>query len=269
MYRFAFMAILGVALASSTSLGGVLTLTIDVGTGEAWIENLSDSNTRFFAYEIKSAGANLDPAAWVSFQDLITADPVAAVQLLGSTGWAELAAMDRNLTEGNLPGETNAAPGFKASLGIPVDEFLPGDITFKYSDPSFPTPQTRVRDGLINLIGISAHPWQNPVNRFDINNSGSVSPFDALVLIDQLNGAGPRALTVPTTPTDQPPPFLDPSGDNNLSAFDALTVIDEINRLIGTGAAVAVPEPTTALLALLALATACITRGFRRGREAR
>ena len=74
-------------------------------------------------------------------------------------------------------------------------------------------------------------------------------------------------MTVPTTPTDQPPPFLDPSGDNNLSAFDALTVIDELNRLLGSGAAVAVPEPATALLALFAIASACLAKCLRKNRH--
>ena len=84
------------------------------------------------------------------------------------------------------------------------------------------------------LVTISANPWQNLVNRFDVNNSGDVSPIDVLILINTM-----KQLAPPPAPPDVELPvqkpvsmhFLDPTGDGHLSNLDILAVIVEINRL--------------------------------------
>lgn len=65
-------------------------------------------------------------------------------------------------------------------------------------------------------------PWQNPLNQFDVNGSGSISGIDALLIINRLlNGlAGPIS---PATPV---PPYIDVNGDGSLSPTDALLVIN-------------------------------------------
>lgn len=77
-------------------------------------------------------------------------------------------------------------------------------------------------------VVIYSNPWQNPTNPYDVNNSDSVSPLDALELINYLNGSPVNPLPLPK-PANLP--FYDVSGDGNATAEDVLLVINEINRL--------------------------------------
>jgi len=77
-------------------------------------------------------------------------------------------------------------------------------------------------------VVISVNPWQNSPNRFDVNNSGAVSPVDVLLLINYLNNAPVNPLPLPK-PAGLP--FYDVNGDGNATALDVLQVIGEINRL--------------------------------------
>jgi hypothetical protein len=70
-------------------------------------------------------------------------------------------------------------------------------------------------------------PWQNPARPLDVNNDTTVSPIDALVLINRLNSQGGGALPPRTRSLD---PYLDPDGDRALSPLDILGVINEVNR---------------------------------------
>ncbi|MCM2371709.1 dockerin type I domain-containing protein [Aporhodopirellula aestuarii] len=78
----------------------------------------------------------------------------------------------------------------------------------------------------------------NTVNAYDVNNDGSVTSLDALVIINQLNAgvteaeAGSRA-RLRATFGDL---FVDVNGDTKLTAVDALQVINELNRLDKVGA---------------------------------
>ena len=66
-----------------------------------------------------------------------------------------------------------------------------------------------------------APPLHNLSNMFDVNGDGFVSPIDALLVINHLNGneASP----------ENGPPYLDPSADNVVSPLDALLVINWLN----------------------------------------
>ncbi len=75
-------------------------------------------------------------------------------------------------------------------------------------------------------ITTTVTPWKNPANPLDANGSGAVSPLDALVIINYLNGHGPGSLPA-TNPTNGP--FLDTNGDNSASPIDALVVINFLN----------------------------------------
>jgi len=85
-------------------------------------------------------------------------------------------------------------------------------------------------------FGLSAPAWHNPHGRHDVNNDGSTVPLDALLLINDLNDEGPRALDPPQT-GDQPPPYLDVNADGSITSIDALQVITELNRAIEVGQA--------------------------------
>jgi len=75
----------------------------------------------------------------------------------------------------------------------------------------------------VDIVGAS---YQNPRNRFDVDDDGSVSPLDVLVVINTLNLRGIRLLG----PTDFGPPFIDVNGDNSVDPIDVLQVINYINR---------------------------------------
>jgi uncharacterized delta-60 repeat protein len=104
----------------------------------------------------------------------------------------------------------------------PREGFL-GTTQFRYvvSDnegrPSVPTDVTV-------LVVVSV--YQNPRNRFDVDDDGTVSPLDILVLINLLNSQAPLP-TVDGLPG--PPPYVDVNADNRVDPLDVLNVINHIN----------------------------------------
>jgi hypothetical protein len=94
--------------------------------------------------------------------------------------------------------------------------------------------RTRIAYTTVDIGAFEYSAWQNPRNRFDVNDSnGSVTAIDAVLVISELNATGPRDL--PTlAPGVRPPNFLDVSGDDVLSPLDALLVINYLN-VFGSG----------------------------------
>lgn len=75
----------------------------------------------------------------------------------------------------------------------------------------------------INFYRRSA--WTNQDHVEDINADGAITPLDALLIINELNRDGIKALdSVPTSP------FLDANGDAMLTPIDVLLVINSLNR---------------------------------------
>jgi len=81
--------------------------------------------------------------------------------------------------------------------------------------------------------GLVAKPWQNPILPEDVNNDGSVTPLDALLLIGEINDSGPRELPAIPTGNDSIPPYWDASGDDQITSLDVLLVIDLLNDQAG------------------------------------
>lgn len=81
--------------------------------------------------------------------------------------------------------------------------------------------------------GLVLRPWQNPVVPEDINNDGSVTPLDALIVIGDINTNTARDLPMIPEGTDCIPPYLDPSGDGRISPLDVLQVISFLNEPAG------------------------------------
>jgi hypothetical protein len=75
-------------------------------------------------------------------------------------------------------------------------------------------------------VNVLDRSFQNPQRRFDVNGDFYVTAIDALIIINELNRRGPRALSVLT---DFAPPYYDVNGDFNLNAIDALAVINHLN----------------------------------------
>lgn len=73
-------------------------------------------------------------------------------------------------------------------------------------------------------------PWQNSRIPADVNRSGSVTPIDALIVINEMNRTGPRKLTAVDL-TDLA--LQDVNGDGVLTPIDALIAINYLNRQFG------------------------------------
>ncbi|MCL4201298.1 MAG: pre-peptidase C-terminal domain-containing protein [Pirellulaceae bacterium] len=102
---------------------------------------------------------------------------------------------------------------------------------FRLSTTGSSSPMGEVSDGEVEdyRVTIVSNPWQNPVNRFDVDNSGAASPVDVLLVINYLNGPNPtNPLPIPR-PADRP--FLDVNGDGAATASDVLQVINHLNQL--------------------------------------
>ncbi|QDS88043.1 Cadherin domain protein [Rosistilla ulvae] len=78
--------------------------------------------------------------------------------------------------------------------------------------------------------------WQNPGDRFDVNDDGSVAPIDAVIILNYLNRYGAQ-----TVPEGQAPPhYLDVDGDSIIRPIDALQVLNYLNS---NPSRTAVPAP--------------------------
>ncbi|TVP99059.1 MAG: hypothetical protein EA381_10860 [Planctomycetaceae bacterium] len=93
---------------------------------------------------------------------------------------------------------------------------------------------------------VQANPFQNPLNRFDVNQSGTVTPLDALNILNLLATYVNQGNQLPI-PLNPPPSSLpdlvsgrflpDVNGSGAIEPIDALLVINEIarDRLSGEG----------------------------------
>lgn len=99
---------------------------------------------------------------------------------------------------------------------------------------------------------MSTRPWSNPVLNLDVNNSGIVSPLDALILINEINAGEARQLPLLPQGQQSLPPFLDVNADGWLAPNDVLTVINYLNAPAGTAGEgeAAAASPAAALLAV-------------------
>ena len=84
---------------------------------------------------------------------------------------------------------------------------------------------------VINIVDSPPAEWQNPINRFDVNNDGFVSPIDVLLVINLLNDPDRGIGYVFPFPRPLGSPYFDVDGDGVASPLDALGVINEVNRL--------------------------------------
>ncbi len=100
-------------------------------------------------------------------------------------------------------------------------------------------PETKF---VIDLTDTIVSGWQNPTNKYDVNNNGAVNGQDLIILINRIlmNQGGPLPLVA------TPPPYLDVNGDGALRTSDILGVVNEILReQAQASAAVAEPQIAT------------------------
>jgi hypothetical protein len=106
---------------------------------------------------------------------------------------------------------------------VPANNFS-GEATFSYvvrDDVGTTSNVARVTVRVLNSR------WQNPAFNLDVNNDGSISPVDALIIINYLNDPN-KDRFLPTSGV-VPPPFLDVDGNERVSSNDALLVINYLN----------------------------------------
>lgn len=83
------------------------------------------------------------------------------------------------------------------------------------------------------VIIATENPWTNPLDRFDVDLNGTVTPRDALLLINRLaSDQGGGELTLRGRDPAARHRYFDVTGDGTLTPRDALVVI---NRLAGVG----------------------------------
>ncbi len=68
-------------------------------------------------------------------------------------------------------------------------------------------------------------PWQNPINRFDVNRDGAITRVDALLVVNALSSTLRGPLSVPRELAQLALLDLDVSGDNQLTPLDATQLL--------------------------------------------
>ena len=125
-----------------------------------------------------------------------------------------------------LVADSVVIPAGQTSVQIPLDAV--DDVLFDGDQTARLTATLNgYEDGQVDIDVLEHETWQNPFQVEDVNGDGSVSPVDALLVINGLNTDGPRILP-PVDP--QRAAFLDSSGDGALSPIDALLVINLLNE---------------------------------------
>lgn len=135
--------------------------------------------------------------------------------------------------------------------------------TVAFGDQTIVADLTAYRSQILELVNRAEPLWQNQENHYDVSGSGRVTPRDALLLINELLGAGPHALE------GAPGWFLDVNGDYRISPSDVNQVV---NALLGAANAAAaptagvnfVPEPSGAALAAFGVLWAVVAGSVAR-----
>ena len=117
------------------------------------------------------------------------------------------------------------------------------------------------RDQLTQLIldttTATANAWTNPEDPLDVNGDKSISPLDALLVLNRLNSIGSGKLGE-RGPDDH---YLDTNSDDNVSPIDALLVINRLNEQSRVSQA-AVPARETTATESPTLVAAAIDEAF-------
>ncbi|WP_182868970.1 GEVED domain-containing protein [Rhodopirellula sp. JC639] len=159
---------------------------------------------------------------------------------------------------------TNLTPVFNntsttVSIDVPANAAI-GEtyVRFRISESATTGPTGSGGIGEVEdyAIFVTNNPFQNPNGRFDVNDSGSVTPLDALNIINAIarNAANTGFVDLQVTPITNPP-YPDVNGDGLLSPMDANAVITELGRLVSQG------EGEAAAMSYLAAAPGVLASG--------
>ncbi|HEY6564386.1 MAG TPA: GEVED domain-containing protein, partial [Pirellulaceae bacterium] len=103
---------------------------------------------------------------------------------------------------------------------------------FRFSSVADLGPTGAAPDGEVEdyLVSIGASDWQNPDDRYDVNDDGVTAPLDALRVITELDNhrvTDPLTGMLPATRPDGEQ-YYDVNGDGFVSPLDALLVINQL-----------------------------------------
>ncbi len=107
----------------------------------------------------------------------------------------------------------------------PADNLPQHNVLLFDRDEPVPTSEIEYGSTSITVTGTPAAARTNPSNSLDVNNDATVSPIDALLVINALN-----ATFAAQAEGEDSPYYLDPSADGEISPLDALLIINELNR---------------------------------------
>ncbi|MCB0417793.1 MAG: hypothetical protein H6617_00840 [Bdellovibrionaceae bacterium] len=85
---------------------------------------------------------------------------------------------------------------------------------------------------LLNMYLSPPHPWQNPLNRLDVDNNGVIAPVDIMLLQNLMTQYGQEIDLAIDPPWRSKPVgvlYADPSGDNRLTPLDVEMIINYLN----------------------------------------
>lgn len=187
--------------------------------GEA-LPGLSIANTQVTVPD----DSNLSTTATFTVSLSTAAAQTVTVNFATADGTA-LAGTDYQATSGTL----TFAPGVTSRT---ISVTVPGTL---YAEPTrqFTVSLSQPTAGLVttgsatgSVLNNNVPSWTNPVTPNDVNGDNTVSPIDALVVINDLNTHG---LQVDPPPTDGQHNFLDTNDDGSITPLDALSVINQVN----------------------------------------
>ncbi len=151
--------------------------------------------------------------------DVIANDDIPAG--LGDSGFVTISSVPSHgqlMPKGTNPGEFSYVP----------EQDYRGIDQFQYTVTDGNAITSRTATVRVLVLDYQDHPWHNPWTAVDVNGDGTVSPYDVLLVISDLNRDGSRLLPVPPGETTVPP-LLDVSRDDTVSPIDALLIINQLN----------------------------------------
>lgn len=92
--------------------------------------------------------------------------------------------------------------------------------------------QGSMATGTVTITIHGVNDWHNPALPLDVNDTGTVEPLDALIIINYLNANGPGSLP---GRVDAPEFYYDTDDDGSASPLDVLLIFNELNSPTGSG----------------------------------
>ncbi len=138
-----------------------------------------------------------------------------------------IVSLDTSDTPAIVAPETVRIPAGKSQVVFAIDvidNFVVNEdvpVLIVASEPAYESARLELL-----VVNDDRYSWTNQRDRFDVNDDGFVTPLDALVIINELNGPGARQLPELTMATEL---YFDVNEDLFLTPSDALQVINLLN----------------------------------------